>query len=79
MTVYAIYEAGLYDNDLADWRGTIGEALDLARAFASVGLESEIMRFDNDDLAWDHTIYVDIDGKAWSDDPSARAEMGCIQ
>lgn len=81
---YAVYTSKLdRENDMPDWYDTCADAMSAARAAIAKGSAPEqigIMKFErNGDCAWDAEITFDAEGAAWSDDYSAREEMGCIQ
>lgn len=83
MTTYGVYNNAGWangNNDQADWFNTCEEALKYAMNRAVEDKEAlHIMKFTDDECAWDFDIEVDECGKAWSEDWDAREEMGCIQ
>lgn len=68
--------------DTIDWYDKLDDALDAAWEAIEDGedaTEIEIMSFnDNGDCRWDFPITFDEDG-AWSEDETAREEMGFVQ
>ena len=85
--IYALYTEPTFDNDLVDWFDSLDEALEAGRAaIRDDGVKPEdvaIMKYSaevfNPDCEWDFYIRMDADGSAWSEDWSAREEMGFIQ
>uniref|UniRef100_A0AAU8B0B7 Uncharacterized protein n=1 Tax=Dulem virus 36 TaxID=3145754 RepID=A0AAU8B0B7_9CAUD len=74
-TTYAVWDLfNAIDVDLADWYDTIEEAIEASKEYQ----QAYIMKYINDECAWDFGIVKGYDGY-WSDDYSAREEMGCIQ
>lgn len=69
--------------DTIDWYDKLNDALDAAREAIDDGenaAEIEVRSFTDDgDCRWDFPITFDADGGAWSEDETAREEMGCIQ
>lgn len=69
--------------DTIDWYNKLGDALDAA--FDAIMADEsaagiEIMSFDvNGDCRWDFPITFAVDGSAWSEDETAREEMGFVQ
>lgn len=69
--------------DTIDWYDRLDDALDAAWEAIENGentAEIEVRSFTDDgDCRWDFPITFDADGGAWSEDATAREEMGCIQ
>lgn len=76
-------DANWENMDTIDWYGKLDDAIDAAFAAVMDGedaAEIEIMSFTADgDCRWDFPITFADDGSAWSEDETAREEMGCIQ
>ena len=69
--------------DTIDWYDRLDDALDAAREAIEDGedaAEIEVRSFTDDgDCRWDFPITFFDNGGAWSEDATAREEMGCIQ
>lgn len=69
--------------DTIDWYDKLDDALDAAWEAIEDGedaAEIEVRSFnDNGDCRWDFPITFDADGRAWSEDETAREEMGFVQ
>ena len=69
--------------DTIDWYDKLDDALDAAWEAIEDGedaTEIEIMSFNgNGDCRWDFPITFDEDWRAWSEDETAREEMGFVQ
>ena len=81
--VYAVFTESEFssgDNDAAEWFNACGTALEYAvqRAIDD-SVAMCIMKFVNRKTAWDFAIEVDETGNAWSEDWSARNEIGRVQ
>ncbi len=76
-------DANWENMDTIDWYDKLDDALDAAREAIEDGedaAEIEVSSFTDDgDCRWDFPITFDADGSAWSEDATAREEMGCIQ
>lgn len=80
---YAMYTTADRENDAADWYDTCEEAVAAAQKAIEAGADAAhvgVMKFvHNGDCAWDYEIKFDADGATWSDDWTAREEMGFVQ
>lgn len=69
--------------DTVDWYDRLDDALDAAREAIEDGEDAdeiEVRSFTDDgDCRWDFPITFGANGGAWSEDATAREEMGCIQ
>lgn len=69
--------------DTIDWYDRLDDALNAAREAIDDGedaAEIEVRSFTDDgDCRWDFPITFSYNGGAWSEDATAREEMGCIQ
>lgn len=69
--------------DTIDWYDKLDDALDAAWESIEDGenaAEIEVRSFnDNGDCRWDFPITFDEGGRAWSEDETAREEMGFVQ
>lgn len=81
---YAVWTDDNHDTDFASWFSTLDAAIEEAREEIKNGVNAEdvyIMKFDNEygECEWNWGITFDEQGRCWSDDHSAREEMGFVQ